>query len=316
MAFIIQITWTPVTGGGLTGYNVYLVTGSPPSQTRTLLAFVAGISSSSYNYTGVEGQQYQFEVRATDGVNEGPPLEIFYPNGTTLYTPTLITPTGQPMLISRDVPYVTKEEFIQFPTGLKLTNTSTIYTSGVLSTYLSLASEMVNRYARRHFNVQTIDEVYHGIRIGQDMPKLITVPLNEGPIQNIVRIDIQVLRWFVNFSLDYLQVFPEMNFIQIVPFLGGNQSGIPLPSAALLQGLLGKVWTRYTYGYDVIPNSIKLATILLTTKMIALQENPVSATQVRFGRNFQLQWDKDQDPLLNQVKNLLDPYRISTFRRP
>jgi hypothetical protein len=315
-ARIIVVNWTPVTDPNVTGYNVYLVHGAPANKTKELLIFVAGVNSSSYTYTGVEGVQYQFEIRSTDGVYESPPLEVFYPSGTLEYTPTTITPTGQPMQIVRDLPYLSKDDFLNYPNGLKLTTNSPLYTSGVLDIVLHAASEEVNRYTRRHFGVQTIDEVYHGIRIGQDEPKLVTIPLNEGPIQNINRIDIQILKFFINFSLDYLQVYPEQGFIQIVPFLGGNASGIPLPSAALLEGMLGKIWVNYTFGYDVIPNDVKFATSLLATYMIGLQENPVGASSVRFGRNFQLNWDKDNNPIIVQVHRILDPYRVSTYRRP
>jgi len=315
---LISITWTPVTDVQVTGYNVYLIKGAPEKTTKTLLVFVNGLTSSYYNYTLTdEEQQYQFEVRATDGTNEGAPLEIFYPEGTSTYTPTTITPTGKPMMIARDTPYLTKSEYIKYPNGLKLTTSSPIYTNGMLSTILSMASEETNRYSRRHFNVQTIDEVYDGIRIGQDAPKLVTVPLNEGPIQVVNSIWIQVLKWFINFSLDYLQVFPEKQFIQLVPFLGGNYTtAVPIPSAVLIEGLLGKVWVNYTFGYDVIPNAVKMATSIFATKIIGLQENPVGAQAVRFGRNFQLAWDNDHDPLIQQAYRLLDPYRITTYRRP
>lgn len=315
-ARIIVVNWTPVIDPNVVGYNIYLVNGAPANATKVLLVFVAGVNSNSYTYTGVEGIQYQFEIRSTDGTYESPPLEVFYPSGTMEYTPTTITPTGNPMQIVRDLPYLSKDDFLNYPNGLKLSTSSALYTSGVLDVILQSAAEQVNRYARRHFGVQTIDEVYHGIRIGQDEPKLITVPLNEGPIQVINRVDIQILKFFINFSMEYLQVFPEQGFIQLVPFLGGNASGIPLPSAALLTGLLGKIWINYTFGYDVIPNDVKMATALFATKMIGLQENPVSAQSVKFGRNFSLQWDKDTDPIIAQAHRLLDPYRSSTYRRP
>src|SRR5438046_1202964 len=167
---IIVINWTPVTQDpSVIGYNVYLVGGAPSETTRQLVAFVAGINTSSYTYTGIEGVQYEFEIRSTDGIVESPKLEVFYPNGTSLYTPTVITPTGKPMQIVRDQAYLSKDDFLNFPTGLKLTTASPLYTSGMLDNILQSASEQVNRYCHRHFNSQTIDEVYHGIRIGQDI---------------------------------------------------------------------------------------------------------------------------------------------------
>jgi hypothetical protein len=314
---LITISWGRPASSTGTGYNIYLVAGAPANSTKTLLSFNNGLTNTTYTYTGVEGPQYEFEVRTTDGTNESDPLEIFYPNGKTLYTPTSITPTGAPMMIARDVSYLTKDEFITYSSGLKLTTSSPQYTSGEIDSVLQVASEQVNRYCHRHFNVQTIDEVYQGIRIGQDAPKLMTIPLNESPIQNVNSIWIQVLKWFINISLDYLQIFPEAGFIQITPFLGAQYlSGVPLPSAVLLEGLLGKMWTNYTAGYDVIPESIKRATAILATKIIGLQENPVSAQTVRFGREWSLQWDKDTDILLLEAKMLLDPYRVSVYRRP
>ncbi len=313
-----MIQWTPTTDPSMIGYNLYLVSGAPPSATKTLLVFLDDPTTCEYSYlVPDENAQYEFEVRATDGTNESAPLEVFYPQGTGLYTPTLITPTGKPMMIPRHVPYLTKDEFLTYPTGLKLTTSSPLYTSGYLDTVLQVASEQVDNYCHRHFSVQTIDEIYHGIRIGQDAPKLITVPLNEAPIQNVNRIDIQVLKWFVNISLDYLQVFPEQGFIQITPFLGASYfSGVPIPAAVLWEGLLGKIWVNYTFGYDVIPSAIKQATALLATKNIGLQENPVSARRVMFGRTWSLEWDVGHDILLQQVKNLLDPFRVSSYRRP
>lgn len=318
MALNLSISWTaPTITTGIQGYNVYLISGAPESTTRTLLAFVSGVSTTSYTYAGVDGTQYQFEVRSTDGTNEGPALEVFYPNGTSLYTPTLITPSGAPMQIVRDVQYLSKDDFLNYPNGLGLTTSSALYTSGVLDVILQAASEEVNRYCRRHFSTQTIDEVYQGVRIGQDVPKLITIPLNEGPIQVVNSINIQVLQWFIPISKQYLQVFPDQGFIQIVPYLGGNYAtGSPVPSAVLVEGILSKVWVNYTFGYDVLPNEVKLATSIFATKMIGLQENPVSAQSVKFGRNFSLTWDKDNDPLIAQAHRLLDSYRTSTYRRP
>jgi len=312
------ITWLKSTNGAMNAYKIYLINGAAPLTTSTLVTTINNINTTSYLYTGTVGVQYQFQIVPTDGTNEDPVQTFVYPTGQTqaAYTPTLITPTGNPMQNAVDNQYLSKDDFLNYPNGLKLSTSSPLYTSGVLDTILQMASGEVNRYTRRHFNTQTIDEVHHGIRIGQDMPKLVTIPLNEGPIPGGNRVDIQVPKWFVNFSLSYLQVFPDQGFIQIVPFLGGGFSGVPLPSAMLVEGLLGKVWVNYTFGYDVLPGEVKLATSLFATKMIGLQENPVSAQAVKFGRNFSLQWDRNNDPLIQQAQRLLEPYRMTTGRRP
>jgi hypothetical protein len=316
---VFQITWEPLTAPlTLTGYNIYLVNGASPAVTKSFLAFVNGIASSSYNYTGQDGVQYQFEVRATDGNTEGPALEIFYPDGRMAYSPTLLTPDGQPMMIARDSQYLSKEEYLNYATGMKsITATSPFYTSGALDSYLKAASAQVNRYCRRHFDVQTKDEIYPNVRIGTDYPKLITVFTQEKPIQNIISVNIQILKWYIPVALDYLQLDQEGGFYHIVPMLSAGYTAIPIPSAVLIDGLLGKIWTRYTFGYDVMPEEVKMATSLIATKLIALpSQNPVSASAVKFGRNFSLQWDKDNDPLMNMVKDMLSPYRKWSYGTP
>ena len=311
----ISVVWTASTDLTTTGYNVYLCNGSPQANTKTLLSFVSGIATTSYLYNGIEGNQYQFEIRAWNGTTESLPQYYFYPTGTSIYTPTDLTPDNYPMKVVRDSQYLSKDDYIKYPNGLKLTTSSALYTNGVLDMILQMASEEVNRFTRRHFDVQTIDEVYDGIHIGADAPKLMTVPLNEGPIQNVGQITIQVLKWFIPFSLDYLQVFPDKGFYQMVPFLGAYGSGSPIPAALLSEGLLGKIWTRYTFGYDTLPMAVKMATSLFATNMIGMQENPVGANKVSIG-HFSYSWDVDKNPLMEKGYQLLRPYRLATWRRP
>jgi hypothetical protein len=146
-SIIIDVKWSvPDVTTGITGYNVYRVEG----EDKTFLAFVSVDGSNSYLYTGSRGVQYQFEVRSTDGTTESEPLKVFYPDGTTLYTPTTLTPTGNPMMIVLDSQYLSKDEFLNYPNGLKLSTNSALYTSVVLDTLPQAASEEVNRYTRRH----------------------------------------------------------------------------------------------------------------------------------------------------------------------
>lgn len=167
-------------------------------------------------------------------------------------TPTN-TPTGAAMQVSVDNPYITKSQFILNPIakGLGITASSTEYTDGTLDAIILEASSMVNRYCRRHFDRQTIDEIYPNITIQVTNPQLTTVPLDEGPINQINTIYIQVLQWFIEFSLSYLQTIPEAHYYQIVPLLSSDGStGIPIPSVLLQQSNLGKIWTNYDYGYS------------------------------------------------------------------
>jgi len=310
---LIVISWTSVVDTNAVGYNIYLINGAPPYQTQQFLAYVNGVTSSAYNYETTEGQQLEFQVRATDAQvdgNESAPLTIFYPDGRTLSTPITgpLTPDGKPMMIVRDSQYVYAYEFNQYSTGLQFANTDPIVTSGILDLYLKTASGWVNRWCKRHFDVQTTDEIYPAVRIGQDFPKLMTVFLKETPIQNVISVNLQVLKYFIPVALDYLMVDPNAGFYNIVPMLSGGYTGFPVPE--VVEGMLARVWTRYSFGYDILPEEVRTATVILASKLIALpSENPVSAQSVRFGRNFQLQWDKGNDPLMDLVKDLLAPYR-------
>jgi len=101
-SIIIDVKWTiPSDTSGITSYNVYKVLGAGEEDAKSLLAIVTGSSSTSYLFTSTRCMQYQFEVRATGGTNEPDPLEIYYRNGTTLYTPTIIAPPASLMIASR-----------------------------------------------------------------------------------------------------------------------------------------------------------------------------------------------------------------------
>ncbi len=314
----ILLKWTVVVDPVVVGYNVYLVTGAPPNQTKTLIQFVSGRTTTQFLYNIDEEQQYQFEIRATDAPvsgNESAPLELFFPDGRGLATPTRLTPDGKPMLFARDVQYVTALDFLDYPNGLKLTTNSPLYISGMLDLYLKTASGMIDRICRRHFSVQTKDEIYPSVRIGQDFPKLMTVFLQEKPVQNIISINLQVLKYFIPVALDYLMLDSDAGFYNIVPMLSGGYTGFPVPQ--VVEGMLARVWTRYTFGYDELPEEIKTATAIIATKLISLpSQNPVSAASVRFGRNFQLNWSKENDPVMDIVEDLLRPHKKFGFGRP
>jgi hypothetical protein len=167
------------------------------------------------------------------------------------------TPTGQPKTVAVDNPYMEKDEFLMSSEaqGLGITNTSEIYTSGQLDRLLLAASAMVNRYCRRYFDTQTIDETKTGFTVRPYNPQLVTVVLANRPYQQINSIYIQVLKWFVQVisqgNQSYLQDFPDLGYYKIVPMLSsaGTGLGTPIPSAILDRIPLGVLWTNYTFGY-------------------------------------------------------------------
>jgi hypothetical protein len=151
--------------------KVELTRGAAPPTAGTLVTTITTINTLSYLSTGDVGTQYRFQIVPTDGTNEDPVQTFVSPTGQTrtASTPTPPTPTGKPMPIPVDNRYLSKDEYLPDPNGLKRTTSSGLDTSGVLDTILPLASGAVKRSCRRHVDGRTIDEVYQGIRIGQDM---------------------------------------------------------------------------------------------------------------------------------------------------
>ncbi len=167
------------------------------------------------------------------------------------------TPTGQPKKVAVDSPYLEKDEFLltDEARGLGLNKNSPSYASGDMSSTLLAASAMVNRYCRRWFDTQTIDETRTQFSVRPYNPQLVTVWLANSPYQVINSIYIQVLKWFIPVistgPQSYLQDFPDLGYYKIVPMLSSAGQGIgsPIPSEILNRQPLGVLWTNYTFGY-------------------------------------------------------------------
>ena len=169
-----------------------------------------------------------------------------------------ITPTGSPKLSERDNPYLTKAEYIETPQaqGSGITASSSIYTNGQLDKIILRASAWVNKYCRRWFDTQKIDEYQSGFTVRPFNPRLVTVCTRNSPIQSIESIYIQVLQWFIQVQTtplegSYLQIQPDWGTFKIVPLLSsaGSGTGSPIPAAILDKVPLGILWYRYTFGY-------------------------------------------------------------------
>lgn len=166
------------------------------------------------------------------------------------------TPTGAKMRVAVDNPYMTKDEFVQSfeAQGLGIDANSPQYASGELDRKLLQASAWVNRYCRRWFDTQTIDEQKTGFQVRPYNPQLVTVVLANSPYSVINSIYIQVLQWFIQVDVTtsgMLQNFYDRGVYKIVPLLStaGTGVGSPIPAAILDRVSLGVLWTNYTFGY-------------------------------------------------------------------
>ena len=312
---LIQLSWTAVTGA--TEYRVYK---RAPNADWVLIATITGSPPPTfYDFTGVEGVQYIFAIRSWNGSFESELTQIAYPYSVSAcwQTPTN-TPDGMPMVTPYDIQYVTKEEFLKSPIakGLGYNSSSEDYTDGTIDHSLLKASSYVNRICRRYFQKMTVDEIYPNVTIQVSNPRLTTVPLRYGPIQKINTITIQVLKWFIPFTLDYLIQHPEQRFYQIVPMISSaGTTGTPIPSVLLEQSDLGIIWTNYTFGYDIIPEDIKHAVEIVAGQELAmLKQNPMGASSLKTGMFAITFGDPEKNQVLAEVNRILAPWIIHTLR--
>lgn len=325
----IQITWNAVPS--TTNYKIYRKKVQPIASNYTFIANVAA-PTLNYTFTGSAVDELDtYRIEAVDAsdvvVNDANAVQdVFFPSKLGgIYETNLSTPDGQPANNPVDISYLTKEEFIMSPIalGLGITQSSTEYQNGSLDRTLLQASSHINRYCRRYFQKQTIDETYPNLTIQVSNPRLTIIPLRNSPVQRINSVTVQVLKWFIPFDLEYLiQPFYEQHYYQIVPLLSTAGQGSPLgtgtaiPSVILEQSQLGIVWTNYTCGYDIIPEDIKYAVSLIAGKMIGLGKyNPLGLSSFSTQSTTQsFSTKKDNNPIDTEVASILDKYKFNTLR--
>jgi hypothetical protein len=183
-----------------------------------------------------------------------------------------LTPTGAAKVSEIDNPYITKDEYIESPeafgAGITATSPDGLYQSGMLDKIILRASSFVNRFCRRWFDTQTIDEIHTGFTVKPFNPRLVTVVCRNAPLQAINSIYIQVLQWFIQVQTtplqgSYLQIQPDWGTYKIVPLLStaGSGTGSPIPAEILDKVPLGVLWTNYTFGFGQVVTGYTLSNI-------------------------------------------------------
>lgn len=180
-----------------------------------------------------------------------------------------LTPTGNAKRSEKDNPYITKQEFIEsaeaIGAGITATSADGLFANGGIDKAILRASTWINRYCRRWFDTQTIDEYQTGFTVKPFNPRLVSVYTRNAPIQNITGIWIQVLQWFIEVQTtplesSYLQILPDWGIFKIVPMLStaGSGTGSPIPAAILDKVPLGVLWYSYTFGFGQVITSYTL----------------------------------------------------------
>lgn len=167
------------------------------------------------------------------------------------------TPTGARKQIAVDNPYITVDDFLGSYTasGLGITSTDPLVTSGELQNIILQASAWLNRKANMYFDTQTIDETQTGFKVRPYNPQLVSVVFNNRPYSKVNSMYIQVLKWFIQIDTSsassYLQDFYEYGYCRIVPLLSSAGTGVgsPIPAQIVDHVSLGVLWINYTFGY-------------------------------------------------------------------
>ena len=115
-------------------------------------------------------------------------------------------------------------------------------------------------------DTQTIDETKTGIQVRPLNPQLVTMVLQNRPYQVINSLYIQVLKWFIQIDTSpsgYLQDFPDLGYLRIVPLLSnsGTGAGSPMPAEIVDKTPLGVLWVNYTFGYGTVLTGVTLGQI-------------------------------------------------------
>lgn len=178
------------------------------------------------------------------------------------------SPTGAPLKVATDHPYITKDYLIKSfeMRGLGIDENDPSYADGTLDDVILSVSAWVNRYCGRWFDMQTIDETTTGFQVRPYNPQMVRVIMKNRPFSSINSIYIQVLQWFIQIQTTqsgYLQIFPDKGFYRIVPLLStaGTGLGSPIPAAILDRVALGVLWTNYTFGFGTPLTGIPLTAI-------------------------------------------------------
>lgn len=183
-----------------------------------------------------------------------------------------LTPTGNAKRSELDNPYITRQEFIEsaeaIGSGITATSADGLFVNGGVDKAILRASTWINRYCRRWFDTQTIDEYQTGFTVKPFNPRLVSVYTRNAPIQNIASIYIQVLQWFIQVQTSplqnsYLQILPDWGIFKIVPMLStaGSGTGSPIPAAILDKVPLGVLWYTYTFGFGQVITSYSLNSV-------------------------------------------------------
>jgi hypothetical protein len=177
----------------------------------------------------------------------------FIPESGYFKTPNT-TPAGTSKKVAFDNPYLTKDEYITTSEaiGLGIDATDPRYSSGELERKILAASAAVNRYCKRYFDTQTIDETKTGFTVKPMNPRMVSNILRNGPYQKVNSVYLQVLNWFIQIDIanqGYFQDFPDYGYYRLVPLLSTAGTGVPLPAAIVDKIPLGVLWTNYRFGY-------------------------------------------------------------------
>jgi len=138
-----------------------------------------------------------------------------------------------------------------------------LYTSGILNSYISAASRMIDNYTQRKFYVYSGVQEEHEVDWSSD--GFIIVRPKQFPILEITKLEIRYAPTItpINVDLTYVEVFKEEGYLR---YIGGCLE-LP-PVRRITQSSIMRALVTYTAGYNTPPPEIEIATSLIVSNML------------------------------------------------
>lgn len=170
------------------------------------------------------------------------------------------------------------------------------------------ACAQINRLCNRYWNNQTADQIF--VNDKDYYGGFQTYILENGPINSVTDMYLQVSNTFLQISPQYLQQFSDERTIKVFPFI--QYAGISNTFHQVDVSSKLSFWIRYNSGPDgvnvFIPEDIKYATSL----MVDYLSNPSGVISFRTQTYQQVNGTRNTNPLYDMILSLIEPYILYT----
>lgn len=175
--------------------------------------------------------------------------------------------------------------------------------SAYLNTFIITACGAINTLCNRYFNSQQIDQVEPSTTLSVNRYR--DIVLDNKPLITVDKIWLQVVDTFAEVSKDYIQVLTREGIVRILPnFSIYTATSLPISEFDNSTCL----WIRYTSGYTVVPEEVKLATSLYVDYLFQSFDTTSGVDTFSTQTYSQKQSKVGDDTKLGAIKEILKSY--------